>query len=204
MSTMELTHVEGRDAFVAELVALRSAIEPLSDRALLGPSRCFGWSVADLLVHVHLGLQEMLLGCTDHCDGPATIDAGSYWTSDQPSNDPEADETDRLAYVHRLSSAYRRPTALIGHLLPTLAGAQRAGDQLAEGHLRFQDLVFTTGDFLGSWAVELAVHHLDLGDAAAVPPASVALSLARRTAEELRGAPLAGDDLTATLAGWDR
>ncbi len=204
MIRMELTHAEGRDAFVAELVALRTAIAPLSDRLLLEPSRCFGWSVADLLVHVHLGMQEMLLGFFARCAGPATIDAASYWTSDQPSNDAQADEIDRLAYVHRLSAAYRRPSALVGHLLPTVEGLTRAADQLTGGHLRFQDLVFTTGDFLGAWAVELAVHHLDLGAATSIPPAPAALTLARRTAEALRGAPIAGDDLAATLAGWDR
>jgi hypothetical protein len=65
--------------------------------------------------------------------------------------------------------------------------------------------VFTAGDFLVIWAVEDAVHHLDLDVPGEAPPAS-ALSLCRQTIETLIGASLPADwsDLDATLAGTGR
>ncbi len=66
-------------------------------------------------------------------------------------------------------------------------------------------MTFSTGDFLGSWAVELAVHHLDL-ELIADPPAASALRLARRTVEDLTevAVPEDWDDATVVLAGTGR
>jgi hypothetical protein len=62
-----------------------------------------------------------------------------------------------------------------------------------------------TGDFLASWALELAVHHLDLGaELTLSPPAATALALARTTVEELAGGRLPWDDDTTVLIGTGR
>ena len=50
--------------------------------------------VADVLVHVHLGLQEMPLGMQHTTDAAATTDATDYWRSAPPSTDPSADDVD--------------------------------------------------------------------------------------------------------------
>lgn len=63
--------------------------------------------------------------------------------------------------------------------------------------------VLATGDFLATWAVEHAVHHLDLlvDDA----PPSTALALARTTVEALVGEGLpTADDVEAVLVGSGR
>ena len=77
---------------------------------------------------------------------------------------------------------------------------------MAPGRVRFQGHVLDTGDFLATWATELAVHHLDLDLEAALPgPDPDALQLARKTAEALAGGPIdAATDVEATLRGWDR
>jgi hypothetical protein len=62
-----------------------------------------------------------------------------------------------------------------------------------------------TGDFLATWALELAVHHLDLGaELTLAAPAPAALTLARASVEELAGGPLPWDDETAVLIGTGR
>ncbi|MGL5910014.1 MAG: hypothetical protein ACRCZP_08430, partial [Phycicoccus sp.] len=68
----------------------------------------------------------------------------------------------------------------------------------------FQGLVLTSGDLLASWAVENAVHHLDL--LVAGPASASALGLARSTAEALLDEPLpeAWDDECATLVATGR
>lgn len=64
-----------------------------------------------------------------------------------------------------------------------------------------------TGDFLTTWAVELAVHHLDLGgDPRFGSPTAGSLRLGRATVEALAGAPLPAEwsDEVCLLAGSGR
>jgi hypothetical protein len=203
---MRVEHARGIRACAGALRALLAAADGLTDEALLAPSRCAGWSRLDALVHVHLGLQEMLLGVVTPTDAEPDVDAASYWRSDPPSNDDSADPIDQLGYLHRLSSAYRRPRGMVGHLRVTAEGLTGAVLRMPEGAVRFQGHVLTTGDFLASWATELAVHHLDLDlDAGAPGPDPDALTLARQTAEALTGRALdARSDTDAVLRGWNR
>lgn len=78
--------------------------------------------------------------------------------------------------------------------------------RLKPGRVRFQGHVLATGDFLATWATELAVHHLDLDLPPEMPaPDDDALRLARQTAEVLAGGPIAAaSDAEATLRGWRR
>lgn len=76
---MHIDHVTGRDAFVSELTRLLDIAGGLRDHDLLAASRCRGWTVADVLTHVHLGLQEMLLGIVSPTESTPTVDAATYW-----------------------------------------------------------------------------------------------------------------------------
>jgi hypothetical protein len=203
---MQVEHEPAARACAAAIRALLAAADGLDDRDLLAPSRCLGWNRLDTLVHVHLGLQEMLLGMVSPTDEQPDVDAASYWRTDPPGNDDSADALDQIAYLHRLSSAYRRPTGAVRHLRSTADTLADAVERMAPGHLRFQGHVLDTGDFLATWATELTVHHLDLDlDAAGPGPHPEALRLARQTAETLAGGPIdAAGDAEATLRGWDR
>jgi hypothetical protein len=63
----------------------------------------------------------------------------------------------------------------------------------------------TSGDFLATWIVELAVHQLDLGEEAGHPTPE-SLSVVRRTVEAVADVdlPLAWDDEAATLIALGR
>jgi uncharacterized protein (TIGR03083 family) len=200
---MEVGHEEGRSAFLGALESLLRTAAGLDDEQLMAASRCRGWSVADVLVHVHLGLQEMLLGVVRPTEDQPDTDAASYWRSPVPTNDPDADATTQVRFVRLVASAYRRPTGLVGHLRPTAEGVATAVGALAPGAVRFQQRVLTTGDFLATWAVELAIHSLDLQRELTLPgPPPAALLLTRRTIETLAGAPLPAswsDDKVALL-----
>jgi hypothetical protein len=174
----------------------------LDDWMLLAPSRCAGWSRLDAVVHVHLGLQEMLRGFVTPTEDQPDTDAASYWDGSGSEQDETADDLDGLLYLHRVSAAYRRPAGAVRHLADTAEAVLGAAERMPPGRVRFQGRVLTTGDFLATWAVELAVHHLDLDlPATAADPA--ALRLARRTAEALAGEPLPADwsDERAVLVG---
>lgn len=204
---LHVPHVLGRVAFLDGLHALLDVASGLNDDQLLAASHCRGWTVGDVLVHVHLGLQEMLLGIVSPTDAPPDTDAAGYWRAAMPTNDAAADAVAGVRFVRLLGAAYRRPTGLVGHLRPTADGLARAGSHLPPGSVAFQGHVLPTGDFLATWAVELAVHHLDLGrELDLAPPAPAALRQARATVEALAGGPLPSTwpDEAAVLVGTGR
>jgi hypothetical protein len=203
---MQVEHPAGARACAAAIRALLAAAGRLDDQALLAPSRCPGWSRLNALMHVHLGLQDMLLGVVSPTAAEPDVDAASYWRTDPPSNDANAEPIDHIGFLHRFSTAYRRPRDAVGHLRHTAETVAGAVERTGPGRVRFQGHVLTTGDFLATWATEVAVHHLDLDlDPGAPGPDPEALRLAQRTAEALADGPIdAASDVEATLRGWDR
>lgn len=204
---MHVEHHEGRAGFLDQLSTMLEVCTGLDDERLQAASRCRGWTVGDVLVHVHLGLQEMLLGVVSPTTAEPDTDAAGYWRHELPRSDPAADQVAQVRFVRLLAAAYRRPTGLVAHLRPTADGLATAVQVLAAGNLRFQGHVLGSGDFLATWAVELAVHHLDLQrELDLPPPAPAATRLARRTIESLAGRRLPADwpDETAILIGTGR
>lgn len=203
LQPMHVEHEVGRRVFLDALDALLAVAVGLTDEELLAASRCRGWTVGDVLVHVHLGLQEMLLGIVAPTTAEPDTDAAGYWRAELPTNDVDADRVAQIRFVRLLGAAYRRPSGLVAHLRPTAEGVASAAASLSPGALRFQGHVLRTGDFLATWAVELAIHHLDLGLELEVPaPPRVALSLVRATVQALAGGPLPvewADDTVALL-----
>jgi predicted enzyme related to lactoylglutathione lyase len=204
---LHVEHDMARDAVADGLHALLAAVDGLDDRSLLAASRCHGWSVGDVLVHLHLGLQEMLLGLVTATDAEPDADAASYWTAALPTNDPDADDLAGVRFVRLVASAYRRPAGLVAHLRPTVDGVLTAVGHLRPARVRFQGHVLTTGDFFATWACEVAVHHLDLTAELSLPdPAPGATAIARATVEALAGGPLPAGwtDRHAVLVGAGR
>jgi Mycothiol maleylpyruvate isomerase N-terminal domain len=204
---VDVAHATGQQAFVDALAAFMAAAEAMGDVGLMDRSRCRGWSRADLMVHVHFGLQELFVGIHAPTDAAADTDAASYWKRDLPTNDTEADDLDALRFVQRVSLAYRRPNGVVGHLKATATAADHAARSVTPGALAFQGHVMTTGNFLAMWAVELCIHHLDLscGDEVTGPTAQ-ALTLTRGTVEALVGAafPSGWSDEKVALLGAGR
>ena len=204
---MDLAHEEGKSAFLDTLQRYLETVETLDDRQLLAPTRCYGWSVVDLLVHINLSLQEMSQDFSAATDREPEVDAATYWLTELPRSDPGADEVDAISFIRRVASAYRRPTGLVGHLRGTADALTRAAAQVGPSALVFQSHVMTTGNYFATWAAELAVHHLDLMVALPLAgPTTGSLQIARRTVESLLGdaLPAAWSDEEAVLIGWGR
>jgi|SRR5690348_14794240 mycothiol maleylpyruvate isomerase-like protein len=204
---MNVDHDTGRTAFLAELDAFMTCAEDLSDLQLMAASRCLGWTVGDVIVHIHLGLQEMLLGLVSGTVEEPDVDASSYWRIALPTNDEDADKLAGMRFIRLLSGSYRRPSGAVRHMLPAVEGIRAAASRLAPGAVRFQGHVLSSGDFLATWAVELAIHHLDMGrELALSAPLPSALRLARLTVEALAGAaaPRMWSDETTVLLGAGR
>jgi uncharacterized protein (TIGR03083 family) len=204
---MQVEHGAAQLAYLDALGALVDALAGLDDSDMLATSRCYGWNVGDVLVHVHLGLQEMVLALGVWTDEEPDTDAAGYWQAFPPSPEITPAQIDDIQFVRRTNAAYRRPADLPRHFAVTAAGLADRVTALPGMVTPFQGKIMASGDFLAIWAVELVIHHLDLqAELAIAPPGAAALLLARRTVEALLGGPLPShiDDETVVLAGAGR
>lgn len=112
-----------------------------------------------------------------------------------------------MGFIRLMSGSYRRPSNAVLHMLPTVDGIRAAASRLEAGAVRFPGHVLSSGDFFATWAVELAIHQLDMGrELALPPPAPSAVRLARLTVEDLASveAPLTWSDEMTVLLGAGR
>jgi uncharacterized protein (TIGR03083 family) len=195
-----------RDAFLAEYALLDELAASLTDEQLLLASRCRGWAVCDLLCHLHIGLEEILVGFASPTDRQADTDFASYWRDCCTDDDLDLGHA---RFVRLVASAYARPGALVAHLRKATGAVLRLAQRAAgDGRLDFQEHVLPVGDFLATWVVEAAVHHLDLTVELpdAPPPAPPSLAVTRDTLDALLGrqVPAAWDDATYAMKGTGR
>jgi hypothetical protein len=195
-----------RDAFVAEYTLLDELAASLTDEQLLAASRCRGWAVCDVLCHLDFGNQEILVGFASPTDRHADTDLAVYWRACCAPGEPDLGHA---RFTRLVASAYARPAGVVRHLhLTTGAVLRLARAADADRRLEFQGHVVTMEVFLALWAVEAAVHHLDvtveLPDAP--PPAPASLRVTRGTLDALLGepVPLGWDDPTYALKGGGR
>jgi mycothiol maleylpyruvate isomerase-like protein len=197
---------QARDAFVVAYTVLDELAASLTDKQHLLASRCRGWAVCDVLCHLDFGMQEILVGFASATARPADTDVASYWRDCCAPGEPDRGHA---RFTRLVASAYARPSGLVAHLhLTTGAALRQARAAVPDQRLDFQGHVVTMADFLTIWAVEAAVHHLDLvvelPDAPPPPPASLAVT--RQTLDALLGeqAPVGWDDVTYALKGTGR
>jgi Mycothiol maleylpyruvate isomerase N-terminal domain len=186
-----------------QLAAFVEAAGSFSEYDLLAASRCHGWSRLDAVVHVRAGLEEMVGDCYAHVDEPPSHDAASYWKSFATGDDD--DPVPHILWMRRTAAAYNRPSGALQHLRDVAATADHVLGRMPDHAVLFQGKTMTSGDFLATWVVELAVHHLDLGDGAG-PPTDGSLHVVRRTVEAIADVdlPSAWSDEEAALVALGR
>lgn len=199
--TVPLAHA--RPAFAESVAAMVRAAEAVPEYDLLGASRCHGWTRLDVVVHVIAGWHEMLGGLVCRVEAAPTVDAASYWgafAAQYGSLDPVM----MLMSQRRRSAAFARPAHAVEQLRDVGAALSTGVELMADQPCRWDGHVFTAGDFLTVWAVEDAVHHLDL--LGAEHGSAAALALSRRTVEAIVGSrlPTTWSDEQAVLIGAGR
>lgn len=195
---------EARPAFLAELDSFLATATAMDDHTLVGPSRAYGWSRVDCLVHVRMGLQELLAGIPARTDGSPDVDAASYWSTWDPAAD--RDPVPGILVTRRTASAYTRPTHALEHLRHVVSGLKQSVPAMPDSPVRFQGHTISAGDLMAAWAVEVVLHHHDLDapdGTAALSPGAIAIG--RHTVEALRDdLPSAHSDLSTLLTGFGR
>ncbi|MFC9849121.1 maleylpyruvate isomerase N-terminal domain-containing protein [Streptomyces sp. NPDC060223] len=194
------------DLFSRSWTALRTAVAGLSDEDFARPSGCTGWLVRDLVCHLVIDAQDVLITLVTPAETEPTRDAVTYWevAETPPTGDDPLD-----ALTVRLAAAYQEPWLLKFHLDDVGSAAGRAAE-LADPGLRVgtRDEVLTAGDYLSAYVLEWTLHHLDLVahlPDAADPPAE-GLARARELLEKIARAafPASVSDKDALLVGTGR
>ncbi|WP_189954149.1 maleylpyruvate isomerase N-terminal domain-containing protein [Streptomyces alanosinicus] len=193
------------DLFSRSWTALLTAVAAVPDEDFDRPSGCAGWLVRDLVCHLVIDAQDVLITLVTPADTEPTVDAVTYWKL----VDPPTGEDPLDALIPRLAAAYGEPRWLKFHLDDVGSAAGRAA-ALADPAARVgtRDEVLTVGDYLCAYVVEWTLHHLDLNahlPAAAEPPAET-LAAARASLETIAGTafPAALCDRDALLIGTGR
>jgi uncharacterized protein (TIGR03083 family) len=169
--------------------ALLDAVAGLGDEAFDKPSGCAGWLVRDLVNHLVIGAQDILITLVTPAETEPTANAVSYWEIvERPNGEDPLD-----ALVPRLAAAYGEPRWLKFHLDDVGSAAGRAAE-LADPTARVstREKVLTAGDFLSAYVLEWTLHHLDLTaylPTADLPPAEC-LAAARAMTEQIAGISL--------------
>ena len=191
------------DSFSLALGSLLEAVGELTDDDFAQPSGCAGWLVRDLVCHLVIDAQDVLITLVTPTADPVTHDSVTYWkVSASPSDDPLS------ALTVRLAAAYGEPWLLKHHVDDVGQAALRAA-QLADPTLKVstQDMVLCTAGYLGAYVWEWTLHHLDLVahlPGIAGPPAS-SLARCREMLEQIAGAfPERWSDEDVLLVGTGR
>ncbi|WP_232665134.1 maleylpyruvate isomerase N-terminal domain-containing protein [Pseudonocardia sp. TRM90224] len=188
-----MTHRQGTPAPLSPaLAALRIAYSDLTTIAMSidepdswRPTRCAGWVVRDLVLHVLGDAQRALVALGTPAAGPADRDFVTYWTDVPGGRD---DDSTELRAQRIIASAWA-----LAPLARTFAETTRAVVTLADraspdALVATQDHVLRVEDLITTLAVEAAVHHLDLVvDMNRPGPRPEPLALVRETLDGLLG-----------------
>jgi len=101
------------DLFSRSWAALRTAVAGLADDDLARPSGCAGWLVRDLVCHLVIDAQDVLITLVTPADEEPTRDELTYW---EVSDEPPTGEDPLDALTVRLAAAYGEPWLLKFHL----------------------------------------------------------------------------------------
>ncbi|QRY49976.1 maleylpyruvate isomerase N-terminal domain-containing protein [Mycolicibacterium septicum] len=159
--------------FSESWAALRAAVAGLRPEDFEQPSGCAGWLVRDLVCHLIIDAQDVLITLATPAGAQATRNALTYW---EVTDTPPTGEDPLDALTVRLAAAYEDPDLLTFHLDDVGSAAGRAAE-LADPRLLVstKEQVLTVGDYLDAYVLEWTLHHLDLVahlSAVAGPPAT--------------------------------
>jgi hypothetical protein len=194
------------DLFSRSWTALRTAVAELSDEDFARQSGCTGWLVRDLVCHLIIDAQDVLITLVTPTETEPTRNEVTYWevAETPPTGDDPLD-----ALIVRLAAAYEEPRLLKFHLDDVGSAAGRAAELVdRSARVATRGEVLTTGDYLSAYVLEWTLHHLDLIahlPDAAEPPAD-GLARSRKMLEKIADAafPASMSDADALLVGTGR
>lgn len=173
------------DALDAAYGSLSRLVSSLDEARSWQPTRCTGWVVRDLVLHLLGDAQRALVALATPAEQEPDRDAVTYWVDAPGAPDPESLGIRALrsmasqSSLSYLTSTYAETTAAVR----TLARRTSLGATVST-----QNHVLRVDDLLATLVVEAAIHHLDMITALDDPgPADAALAVVRSTLDGLLG-----------------
>jgi len=206
----QLTRQLAESALDGAYAQVSDIVSALDAGSFMLPSRCAGWTVADVLYHELLDARRALRTFATPATGAPDRDDVSYWRPFSADGDippGSAAAAEHARHVRIVASAFS-PAKLIWEWTETAEAARRAAKACPFQMVATQGHVMRAADFMATLAVEAAVHYLDL--TVSVPGASpcdpLSVDLVRRVLDEFLGQPpaLGWDDETYVLKGTGR
>ncbi|WBB78351.1 maleylpyruvate isomerase N-terminal domain-containing protein [Micromonospora sp. WMMD882] len=157
-----MTELRQAEALAQAYAGITAVVADLDDGDLRRPTRCRGWLVADLLLHVLGDAQRALVTLASPADGPADVDQVSYWHS-FPGGDTDGVADRHAWWIRRSAAAFERPGGIVrlwSDTAPAAVRAAAAADPTA--YVTTQGHVLRVADFLATLTTEAVLHHLDL------------------------------------------
>ncbi|WP_410810643.1 maleylpyruvate isomerase N-terminal domain-containing protein [Micromonospora sp. 067-2] len=192
-----MTAIRPDEALAQAYDGITAVVTDRDDADLQRPTRCRGWLVADLLLHMLGDAQRALVALATPAAGPADVDDVSYWRGFPAGR---GDDGRHAWWVRRSAAAFDRPTGIVRLWSETAPAAVRAAASAdPEGYVSTQGHVLRVPDFLATLTTEAVVHHLDLTSElpGAPPPGPLAVRVAVAAMDGLLS------DDTVRPSGWD-
>src|SRR5207247_2952324 len=95
--------------FSRSWTALLAAVAEVRDKDFALPSGCTGWLVRDLVCHLVIDAQDVLITLVTPADTEPTRDAVTYWNV---SDEPPTGDDPLDALIVRLAAAHEQPSLL--------------------------------------------------------------------------------------------
>jgi hypothetical protein len=151
------------------------------------PTRCTGWVIRDLLLHLLGDAQRGLVALATPAAGPPDRDAVTYWEDVPEEHDREFSE---LRTHRAIASAWGLDSLVRTFVETSRAVVTLAGRAAPDSLVATRDHVLRVDDLITTLAVEAAVHHLDLVvDLSRPGPRPEPLAMVRGTLDGLLGRP---------------
>ena len=183
------------DTLVAVYGNVTAAVRGLGEAELMRPSRCAGWTVADVLYHELLDARRALRTFVSPSTAPVDVDDISYWRPFSPRSGKPFALGGAAAAAHarhvRIAASAYPPGALFWEWRETAGAACRAARSCPYPAVAAQGHALRVEDFVATLIVEATVHLLDLTVQlpAAPKPEPGALALVCRVLDGLIGVP---------------
>ena len=186
-------------ALAAEVNAITAAVTGAAEQDFTRPTRCHGWTVKDLLLHLLRDAYWALVVFATPTQAPADVDFVSYWCTFDPADTAQHEANERATRL--AASAYRTGAGLAAEWQEAAAAALRVAAAALPGtRVATQGHVLEVDDFIVTLVAEVTIHGLDmapgLGRAGWASEEGLALTHATVVG-------LLGREVPAEL-GWDK
>lgn len=194
-------HGPAVDALGAQGRALASLVAALAESDFARPTRCPGWTVAELVAHCEGMLVRLVGENAEPVDGPAEIDRVGYYRYDPvgPREGEDSEKTFSEIIWERVIEEVggRSPSQLQASLERALDDALQGVGKIPAGRVikRSGHPKMTFGEFVASRSLEFGVHTMDLANAVGAPEEAdpAAVRIITGILEGLLGHPLPVD-----------